>query len=255
MSGAAERTGCVVLDAGNTKTRVAVWRDDPCGAQLWQGGEELGVLPTPTTTDPSPAAGVAALAAGTPTLPSVLVSVSPAATERLRERLPALAVVDHTWDLPFRCDVEAPERVGADRLCNMAAAAALGRDAVLVVDAGTATTFDLLLAGAFVGGFIAPGMALAAEALGERAARLAPVPFASAPFAPGRNTHDAMQRGAFHVGVHGVAGVIEAFSARYPDLHVVLTGGCGRYVATAEQPWDPLWTLRGAAVLWRRRTA
>ena len=78
MSGAAERTGCVVLDAGNTKTRVAVWRDDPCGAQLWQGGEELGVLPTPTTTDPSPAAGVAALAAGTPTLPSVLVSVSPA---------------------------------------------------------------------------------------------------------------------------------------------------------------------------------
>ena len=145
--------------------------------------------------------------------------------------------------------------MGADRLCNVAAAAAAGLGSALIVDAGTATTFDLLLDGVFVGGLIAPGMAFAARCLGERAARLAPVPFAAAPLAAGRSTAEAMAAGGWHAGMGGVRHIVAGLLARHGRLPVIVTGGLGAHLADLgpHRPGlDPAWRA-GAGRPPRRR--
>ncbi len=187
----------------------------------------------------------------------VVVSVVPAVTEALLAGLAEVRVVDHRDVSGFAVGVDDATATGADRFANMAAAAAMGWSSALVVDVGTATTFDVLRDGVFVGGLIAPGPAMAAEALGDRAARLTPVPFAFMPLVPGRGTSEAMSAGSFHVGIQGVSGVLISLRRSLGDPPVVLTGGLAGLVADpaagAGLPDDLLvdqdWTLKGAALL------
>ena len=267
MAGAWSPT-LLVADAGNTKVRFAVWTGG--GQELADtGGDGSRVLVAPealptravlaTPSDPASdtdflaaAAAVRDAAAG---WPLVLVSVVPRVVPLLHSLWPDLLIVDFRSPLPFRLDLPNPAGIGPDRLCNVAAAASAGLRRALVVDAGTATTFDLLLDGEFRGGLIAPGMALAARCLGEAAARLAPVPFAPCPLEPGRDTAAAMQAGAYHAGIGGVEAVIAGLEQRFGPLTVVVTGGLGGMLVTAGRCWDPDWTLRGAVVLARSATS
>ncbi len=109
----------------------------------------------------------------------------------------------------------------------------------LVVDAGTATTFDLLLDGEFVGGMIAPGMAFAARQLGEAAPMLEPVPFGPASWEVGPDTAAALTAGAWHTGVGGVLAAIAGIRAHYGALPVILTGGLGRHLESDILPYRP----------------
>ncbi|HOX25175.1 MAG TPA: type III pantothenate kinase [Candidatus Krumholzibacteria bacterium] len=217
-----------------------------------------GLLREPTPRDAAALAALAARIAGLRRRGETagVCSVVPAAARALVAAMPDAHLVDHTWDFPFAVSIREPRTVGADRWCNVAAAAAAALDDALVVDAGTATTIDVLAAGVFTGGLIAPGMAFAARKLQEEAAQLWPVPFAPCELRPGRDTEEALAIGAFHVGVHGVAGVVEALLAAWPRSRVITTGGLGGYVARAGWLYDPDWTLRGlAALLDRRRHA
>jgi type III pantothenate kinase len=175
--------------------------------------------------------------------------VVPEVGEALATRLPGAAVVDHTWAFPFTHELRQPQTVGADRWCNVAAAVAAGLADALVVDAGTATTFDLLAGGVFLGGLIAPGMAFAARSLQETAALLWEVPFAPCELRAGRDTDEALAIGAFHVGVQGILGTVAALLERYPRCAVVVTGGLGGHVTRPGWRHDPDWTLRGLAAL------
>jgi len=180
---------------------------------------------------------------------SVLVSVVPAWTELLRKRLPELEILDHTWPMPFTWGVEHPGQVGPDRLANVALARAWGLADALVVDAGTATTFDLLADGEFRGGLIAPGMAFAGRKLGESAARLEVVPFVPCPPEVGRDTASAMAAGAWLTGTQGILGTIASLLDTYGRRPVVITGGLGGFLAGDSRILDPFWTLRGVAWL------
>jgi type III pantothenate kinase len=180
--------------------------------------------------------------------PVVLVTVVPEITEHLPQDLD-LRVVDHTSELPFALEVTAPAKVGPDRLCNVAAAAAAGLGSALIVDAGTATTFDILLDGSFIGGMIAPGMASAAAGLATQTARLDPVPFGPAAWTAGNDTESAMRAGAWHTGVGGIRHTVKGLVDRYGPLPVILTGGLGVHLVDAGWYFDPHWTLRGAAIL------
>lgn len=190
---------------------------------------------------------------------AAVASVVPEIDAFLRDVLPDAWHVDHAASFPFALAVADPTAVGADRYCNMAAAAGMGWAGALVVDAGTATTFDVLEAGAFVGGLIAPGIGLAADALGGRAARLPRVAPAAASARPAPDTAGALAAGAFLTGVHGIAGTVDALLAACGDRPVVLTGGQSPLLLEARPPlpgpaaWrhDPLWTLRGLALLAR----
>lgn len=244
----------LVLDAGNTRLRAALAAD----ARQWPGPLPAGAPPRPAlvrvgelpTGSAVPDAGpwLRELAERHRPEAAVLVSVVPELDPLLAAALPGLRHAGLGCPLPFALDVEDPAAVGADRLCNVAAAAVAGWRRVLVVDAGTATTFDLLLDGVFVGGLIAPGMAFAARCLGEAAARLAPVPFGPAPLDAGRSTAAALAAGGWHAGQGGIRHIVAGLRARHGDLPVVVTGGLGVHLADLGHH-DPDWTLRGALAL------
>lgn len=244
----------LIIDAGNTA--IGVHRLDGADQFPRLPGEgarplaELGRTTTPGTAEdlaelPGLLAPLLAEGAGEPV---VLTSVVPAVTEAVLALRPDVVVVDHEIGLPFALAVADPAAVGADRYCNVAAAVAAGLDSALVVDAGTATTFDVLVAGVHLGGVIAPGMALAAEALGRRAARLPEEPFGEAPLVAAGTTSAAMRAGAWHAGRGGVAAVAGGLLARHGNLQVIVTGGLGIHLRDLGC-YDGDWSLRGAAWL------
>src|SRR5215213_1329987 len=129
-----------------------------------------------------------------------LASVVPALTsalERVAERRERPLLVAGAGTVPLPIRVERPGEVGADRLVNALAAGRLYGTPAVVVDFGTATTFDCVAAdGAYVGGAIAPGLELGLEALAARTAKLPRIELRTPDRAIGRDTVAAMQSGA-----------------------------------------------------------
>ncbi|MFW6192743.1 MAG: type III pantothenate kinase [Gemmatimonadota bacterium] len=136
--------------------------------------------------------------------------------------------VDAGAGLPIELDVEDPAGVGADRIANTLAADHLyGRDAV-VVDLGTATTFDCITAdGVFRGGVIAPGPRAGAEHLGRAASRLPQVEVAVPQRVVGRRTEACVNSGVFYSVVDSIDGIVGRVldEWRPDDPLVVATGG------------------------------
>jgi len=136
-----------------------------------------------------------------------------------------------------RIRVDNPREVGADRIVNVAAAHHLYGGPVIVVDLGTATTFDAVSEeGDYLGGAIAPGIAISAEALFMRAAKLPRVELVRPKRAIGTNTIAAMQSGI----VFGYVGLIESVVTHIKqelrgDVKVVATGGLSSLI-TSETP-------------------
>lgn len=119
--------------------------------------------------------------------------------------------VRHDSDTGIRVATENPAEVGADRIVNAAAAYALYGGPCIVIDMGTATTFDVVSADAeLLGVVIAPGLRLAADVLAQRAAQLSRVALEAPPHVLGRNTVHAVQSGL----IFGYAGLIEGIVAR-----------------------------------------
>lgn len=141
-----------------------------------------------------------------------------------------------------------PREVGADRIVNALAAATLYDGPVIVVDFGTATTFDVVTdRGQYVGGAIAPGIDISLEALGRRGAQLRKVELLRPRSVIAKNTVEALQSGmlfGFASQVDGiVARMVEELGARVEDVNVVATGGLAPVVVdecrsfTDHQPW------------------
>ena len=131
-----------------------------------------------------------------------------------------------------------PATVGADRICNAAAVWHLFRQAAIVVDFGTATTFDVVRGdGAFLGGLILPGPQTALRNLHQSAALLPKVALAFPERVIGTTTEQAMQSGLLHGAVAQVEGLVERVRGEMRDagvqgpIHVVSTGGFGRIMS------------------------
>ncbi|MBZ6378720.1 pantothenate kinase [Pacificimonas flava] len=163
--------------------------------------------------------------------------------------------VSKDLDLGIGIDVPNPAEVGADRLVNSAAAFAEHGDDLIVVDFGTATTFDIISGGAYAGGVIAPGINLAVDALYAASAQLPRV--SVAPPADGKawakGTVNAMQAGIFYgyIGlIEGLVTRIREESAR--DMLCIATGGLApifeRHTDIIERVDQDL-TVRGLALI------
>jgi type III pantothenate kinase len=150
-----------------------------------------------------------------------------------------------------------PREVGADRIVNAVAAFEKKKRALIVVDFGTATTFDYISArGEYLGGAIAPGLAISAEALFQRASKLPRVEIARPPLIIAKNTVNSMQAGIFYGYVGLVDGIVTRMrqEAREEPL-VIATGGLAGLLAPASQTIDevdPKLTLEGLLILYQR---
>lgn len=124
-------------------------------------------------------------------------------------------------------EVDDPKTLGADRIVNAVAAKKLYGTPAIVIDFGTATTFDVLnRAGVYEGGIIAPGVVISAEALSERAALLPRIELREPNVLIGKNTHDAMLSGIYFGYLSLVSGIIERLRSKLgKDVIVVATGG------------------------------
>jgi len=159
-----------------------------------------------------------------------------------------------------KISMENPREVGADRIVNAVAAHQLYGGAVIVIDLGTATTFDAVSKeGDYLGGAIAPGIAIATEALFDKTAALPRVELTHPKKAIGRNTVAAMQSGI----VFGYAGLIEGVVARIKQelggkAKVVATGGYAELLARETPAIDevnPDLTLIGLRLIYEMNKA
>jgi type III pantothenate kinase len=164
-------------------------------------------------------------------------------------------VVDAGVKTGVRILYDDPRAVGADRIVDAAAVQHLYGGPACVVDFGTGTTFDAISAeGDYLGGAIAPGIGIAAEALFLRAAKLPRVELTTPPSVIGRNTPHSMQSGL----IYGYVGLVEGMVARFrrelgKEMKVIATGGLTEIIAPETRVIDivaPWLTLDGLRIIW-----
>lgn len=159
--------------------------------------------------------------------------------------------ISHKLRLPITLDVDQPEQVGADRIANAVAGYRQANGAAIVVDFGTATTFDVVTAdGAYIGGVILPGPETAFGELARRAARLFEVRIDRPRSVVGRTTTEALQSGIYF----GTIGQVESIAKRIrtefsmQSAMLIATGGFSQSLADSTGLFDmisPTFTLDG----------
>ncbi|MEW6046995.1 MAG: type III pantothenate kinase [Bacillota bacterium] len=250
----------LAIDVGNTTTGIAVFDGDRIVHHWWlttlreRTADELGLaLSVLMQVDGAPKASLTGAA---------ISSVVPSQTEPWRQACRRFfgleaVVVGPDVDAGVRIAYRFPEELGADRIVNAAAALALYGAPVVVVDFGTATTFDVVNErGEYMGGAIAPGVGISAEALFERAARLPRVELNRPPSVIGRTTAESVQSGI----IFGFAGQADAIVRRIQrelkaPPRVVATGGLAGLIAPESetiQEVNPLLTLQGLRLIFER---
>lgn len=224
----------LAIDIGNTNVHLGLWRDD-AWARSWRARtvpdkmpDEYAVLVRNFFTS----AGVK-----WPDISGVVIgSVVPPLTEAFTELVRRYGqqeplIVNHSTPTGVKLAIDQPEQAGADRIVNTAAVCALYGAPAIVIDFGTATTFDVISSsGEYRGGAIAPGIRLAHDALVSRAARLHKVDLEPPPGPIGGNTIHAMQSGIFWGYVALVEGMVARIKAAMQqsgeqDIQVIATGG------------------------------
>jgi type III pantothenate kinase len=253
----------LVIDAGNTNVVFAVHD----GAE-WRGrwrirtdaertSDEYAVwLLTLLQHSGLRAADIDRCAIGT-VVPAALYGLRRLAREWFNcEPLIARAHLD--WGFDIR--VDAPNEVGADRLLNALAAHHRYKGPLVVIDFGTATTFDVVEHdGAYLGGVIAPGINLSIEALHRAAARLPRIGIGRPQAAIGRNTVAAMQSGIYWGYVGLIEGIVQRIRAEHGgQLKVIATGGLAPLFAEGTsviETTDQDTTLDGLKLLAARNPA
>ena len=225
-----------LIDVGNTNTVFGIYRGDTLVESLRlstkaeRTSDEYGALLWPLLmrrgVDPEATEGMI--------VSSVVPPVNDA-IERLAENYfgvrPLFIEPGIRTGLEIRYDN--PSEVGADRIVNAVAARELYGTPVVVVDFGTATTFDVINhQGAYAGGIIAPGVGISAEALFARASRLYRVDVRRPRQLVGRNTGGAMQSGIYYGYIGLVDGILERLVGEIPKLQeIVATGGQAELIA------------------------
>ena len=168
-------------------------------------------------------------------------------------------VIGENARLGIEVRITKPAEAGADRLVNAIGAHLVYPGDLLLIDSGTATTFDIVSAdGAFEGGLIAPGINLSLQALHEAAAKLPRIAIQRPERVIGKDTVAAMQSGVFWGYIALIEGLVSRIKAEWgAPMTVVGTGGVASLfegATTAIDRFDPDLTIRGLLEIWRRNT-
>ena len=248
----------LALDVGNTEITVGVFLGDNLEAH-WR----LTTNPDRTPDEWGSAIGGFLLQAGhspNEVRAVCMASVAPTVTQSVVEGIALITgrttfLVDARSPLPVKLDVDEPLTVGADRIVNVLAAVELFKADTIVVDFGTATTFDCVTGDArFLGGAIMPGLRTSADQLTRRAAKLPATELRAPDRVIGRRTEECIQAGVLFGTADAVDGIVRRITAEWPGgkkPRVVATGGLAAIVApltTTIELTDPDLTLRGLRI-------
>jgi len=245
----------LALDIGNTEITLGLFRERTLEAH-WR---------LTTVADRTPDEWAAALAAflghaglsPNQVRAACLASVAPVVTQSVVEGVQTTTgcsplPVDARSPLPLVLDVDEPLSVGADRVVNVLAASELYQTDIIVVDFGTATTFDCVTRDArFIGGAIMPGLRTSADQLTRKAAKLPATELKPPARAIGRYTEECIQAGILFGCADAVDGMVRRIRAEWPGgavPRVVATGGLAKLIAPLTrsiEEVDPDLTLRG----------
>jgi type III pantothenate kinase len=251
----------LAIDSGNTNVvfavydgaeRKGVWR---CGNHPTRTADEYTVW----LTQLFELEGLSPQAIDTAILASVVPEAKfnlVALCEKIFGRQPLL-IDDPKTVLGLEILVDRPDHVGDDRIANAVGAYSRFGGPLIIIDFGTATTFDVIdKSGNYVGGVIAPGINLSVDALFRAAARLPRISVGRPQSVIGKSTVPAMQSGIFWGYVGLIEGLVGRISNEYGEaLKVVATGGLAQIFADATdviQSIDPDMTTSGLAEIYRR---
>ena len=246
----------LVFDVGNTETTVGLF-DHGALIGHWRITSEAARTPDETGVllralldghgfDHSAVTGVA------------IASVVPPITQPLQEACERwvsharIVVVDPTSKLPITLKVDEPLSVGADRIVNALAASRVHKHDAIVIDLGTATTYDCVTAdGAFIGGIIAPGVRTSAETLFRRTSKLPATELVAPAHAMGTRTDTNIRAGIMFGAADSIDGLVVRLKAEWPNPTtpiVIATGGLAesfRDLCKSFDIVDPYLTLTG----------
>lgn len=248
----------LVFDVGNTETTVGLFDGDVLRGH-WRLTTDVARTPDEIallirallSTD-----GVDRTAVDRAAIGSVVPSLTGPLAEACAQVIPATPlIIDAQSPLPIRLDVEEPLTVGADRIINTLAASRLYHRDTIVVDLGTATTYDCITAeGVFLGGVIAPGVRTSAETLFRRTSKLPATEIAPPVRVIGRRTEECIRSGVVLGSAEAIDGIVRRIKAEWPggaEPIVVATGG----LATVFEPFckqidlvEPYLTLIGLRI-------
>jgi type III pantothenate kinase len=228
----------LALDVGNTETTLGLFDRDRLShhwrltTAVQRTPDEWGAALTSYLTQAGHSTGEVRAA--------IVASVVPLVSHALGEGI-QLALgqsptfVDARSKLPIRLDVDEPLTVGADRIVNTLAASQLYHDDVIVVDFGTATTFDCITKdGRFIGGIIMPGVVTAANDLVRKTAKLPAAELSPPAKVIGRRTEDCIRSGVLFGNAEAIDGLIRRVRTEWPGggkPRAVATGGLATLIA------------------------
>jgi type III pantothenate kinase len=248
----------LTLDIGNTEITVGLFQGHTLQAH-WR----LTTTPDRTPDEWAAAIGGFLIQAGhspNEVRAVCLASVAPTATQSVVEGVATATgrtgvAVHPRSPLPVTLDVDEPLTVGADRIVNVLAAVELYHADVIVVDFGTATSFDCITADArFLGGVIMPGLRTAADQLTRRAAKLPATELKAPSRVIGRRTEECIQAGVLYGTADAVDGIVRRIRAEWPaggSPRVIATGGLAPVLApltTSIEHTHPDLTLQGLRI-------
>jgi type III pantothenate kinase len=253
----------LVVDVGNTQTHFGVYRDgEDVVAEHWRFAtvrestrDEVGAA----LSNLLALRGLAFSDIDHSIVSSTVPQLSEQWTEMAQQYLGhEMLVVGPSIRTGMPIRIDNPREVGADRLVNAVAAYERVGDVCVIVDFGTAITYDVVsAAGEYLGGIITPGAEISIDALYERAAKLPKVELAQPRTLIGKSTVEAIRSGI----VFGFAGQVDGIVRRLrtelgPDTAVIATGGLARALVPAVQETidevDDLLTLTGLRLIWER---
>jgi len=207
----------LIIDIGNTRTKIALFNQHDLMFSV--AIEQLTVDHLKMLKDEHPQLTQA-----------ILSSVKPVDDEILKylsENFDVFIELDHQTELPIENLYQTPETLGKDRLAAAVGANELFPDQnLLIIDAGTAITYDLVSEkNQFLGGNISPGLQMRFKALNHFTGKLPLVSYSDEFQTIGKNTTDAIRSGVQNGILYEIAQTIELFNKNYQNLQIVMTGG------------------------------